>query len=137
LVELASSQNERPRYEPYGLAVSKNWLFERGGRPVIYDSPDALDQYHAGQQWRFVPYDPATGVDFSWEREWRINVEALKLDPKHTLVVVPSADEAFDLVYEFSTVEADWDDDGPCGTYHAPRWLAVSLDLFGFTAVGG
>jgi hypothetical protein len=45
LVSIASTKAERPRYEPYGIAVSKKWLFEQGGRPVIYDHPDAFPQY--------------------------------------------------------------------------------------------
>jgi len=49
-----------------------------------------------------------------------------------TLVIVPTADEAFKIVYEFANIEADYDDDGLImGAYHDPNWLAVSLDLFG------
>jgi len=48
------------------------------------------------------------------------------------LAIVPTADEAFDIVYEFAREEADWDEDGPVGIYYVPRWLAVSLDTFGF-----
>ena len=60
------------------------------------------------------------------------------MDPKHTLVVVPTADEAFELVYDFAEIEADWDVEGSkgegyiSGFYHKPKWLAVSLDVFGF-----
>jgi len=132
LVEIASSQEERPRYEPYGIAVSKTWLFEKGGRPVIYDHPDALNDFPKSLKYRFVPYDPIQGIDFIWEREWRIKTDFLILDPKATLVVVPTSEEAFDIVYEFAKLEADWDEEVPVGVYHVPKWLAVSLDLFGF-----
>jgi len=87
-------------------------------------------------QHRFVPYDLEKGIDFTWEREWRIRTGALALDPKNTLVVVPTSDEAFELVYEFADMEADFDyvdgESFPVGAYHTPHWLAVSLDLFGF-----
>lgn len=134
LIEIASSQEERPRYEPYGVAVSKKWLFAQGGRPVIYDHPDSSGELPEGLRYRFVPYDPARGIDFTWEREWRIRTDSLELDPKETLVVVPTSEEAFDIVYELADLEADWDRDGelPAGVYHKPKWLAVSLDLFGF-----
>jgi hypothetical protein len=132
LVEMAASEKERPRYEPYGVAVSKNWLFAHGGRPVIYDRPDGVMVLPEDQRYRFVPYDPTAGIDFTWEREWRIRSDSLQLDPKQTLVIVPTADEAFELVYEFAEAEADWDEDGPVGVYHVPMWLAVSLDIFGF-----
>jgi hypothetical protein len=133
LVEIAASEKERPRYEPYGIAVNKNWLFSKGGRPVIYDHPNALEAFPDDQKYRFVPYDPDQGIDFTWEREWRIQTDLLKLDPKETLVIVPTADEAFDLVYQFANMEADYDDEGnPEHAYHAAKWLAVSLDIFGF-----
>lgn len=141
LASIASSLEERPRYEPYGIAVSKKWLFEKGGRPVIYDQGDAILHYPKELLYRFVPYDPTDGPDFTWEREWRINTKELQLDPKHTLVVVPTAEEAFELVYGFAETEADWDVEGSSGeayitgTYHAPKWLAVSLDMFGFKGV--
>jgi hypothetical protein len=102
LVDIAASKCERPRYEPYGVAVSKTWLFQQGGRPVIYDQPDVLDNLSEDQRYRFVPYDPGQGIDFTWEREWRIRNDALRLDPKHTLVVVPTADEAFKLARSYA-----------------------------------
>ena len=136
LVAIAASKQERPRYEPYGVAVSKRWLFEKGGRPVIYDRPNMLVNLPKEHQYRFVPYDPAEGVDFTWEREWRIRTDALRLDPRQTLVIVPTADEAFQLVYEFAEIRPDWDvaegEGYISGFCHEPRWLAVSLDILGF-----
>ena len=38
------------RYSPFGLMFEKNWIFERGGRPVIYQ-PDS----------DFVPLDDLIG----------------------------------------------------------------------------
>jgi hypothetical protein len=135
LIEIAASERERPRYEPYGIGVSKAWLFMKGGRPVIYEHPDTLPSLPEKEKYRFVPYDPAKGIDFTWEREWRIKIEYLRLDPRETLVVVPTSEEAFDLVYEFADLEPDdWDEEAglPSHVYHKPKWLAVSLDIFGF-----
>jgi len=146
LISIAASKNERPRYEPYGIAVSKKWLYEQGGRPVIYDHPDTLKDYPESLRYRFVPYIPAIGnKDYTWEREWRIKVDELKLDPfAPTLVVVPSSKEAFEIVYDYADVdiEHEWGSDDysdPTAGYitgfsqvHKPKWLAVSLDMFGF-----
>ena len=41
LVKIAASKAQRPRYEPYGVAVTKEWLYGKGGRPVIYDMENA------------------------------------------------------------------------------------------------
>jgi hypothetical protein len=133
LVEIAASEAERPRYEPYGIGVSKSWLFGKGGRPVIYDHPDNYASFPEKEKYRFVPYNPAKGVDFTWEREWRIRTGNLTLDPRETLVVVPTSEEAFELVYEFADLEPDFDEEGvQANAYHKPKWLAVSLDIFGF-----
>ena len=135
LVELASIEDERPRYEPYGIAVNKEYLFRQGGRPVIYDHPDAFDELPKTHKYRFVPYDPEHGIDFTWEREWRIKTDFLKLDPGYSLVVVPTSSEAFELVYDFAEVQTEYDTYGEeaevTGFYHEAKWLAVSLDLFG------
>ncbi len=134
LFKLASymRENDRPRYEPYGIAVRKEWLFSQGGRPVIYQSDAEYENLSEELKWRHARYEPNNGIDFTWEREWRIRTSSLTLDPKHTLVVVPTVDEAFCIMYENSVLEAiDWDESSPSGVYHKPRWLSVSLDFFG------
>ena len=134
LVAIAASEAERPRYEPYGVAVTKKWLFAQGGRPVIYDQPDTFPELPDTQRYRFVPYNPNAGIDFTWEREWRFKGGILTLDPSETLVVVPTAGEAFNLAYELADMEADYDENGPVAAYHVQKWLTVSLDLFGFAS---
>jgi hypothetical protein len=146
LVSIATSPEHLARYEPYGIAVSKKWLYEKGGRHVIYDHPSARSDISKSQLYRFAPYDPERGKDYTWEREWRIKIDELELDPQHTLVVVPSSAEAFEIVYGFAHVDIehdwasdDWDD--PTAGYitgshhiHKPHWLTVSLEMFGFKA---
>jgi len=138
LVEIAASKDQRPRYEPYGIALPKTYVYEQGGRPGIYDHPSALDNLPQELKYRFVPYDPINEIDFTWEREWRVKTDLLPLVPEKTLVVVPTASEAVDLVYEFSDERAEYDVEGTSGEssisgfFHRARWLAVSLDLFGF-----
>ena len=133
LDEFAADESQRPRYEPYGVAVPKIWLFQQGGRPVVYDHPGAINTFPEPIKYRFVPYDPVNGPDTSWEREWRIRTGALRLDPKHTLVVVPSVDQAVILMQEESTVTVEPEHEhGGGGIIQNPNWLVVSLDLFGY-----
>lgn len=148
LVSIATLAEHLPRYEPYGVAVSKKWLYEKGGRHVIYDHPDERSDISKSQLYRFAPYDPENGKDFTWEREWRIKKDELELDPEHTLVIVPTSKEAFEVVYKYASVgivgheyEYDSDDwDNPNAAYiteahevqeHIANWLAVSLEMFG------
>ena len=139
LVQIAASQRERPRYEPYGIAVTKEWLFCQGGRPVIYEKSSEFVHFNDSQRYRLVEFDPEINIDFTWEREWRIKTDNLILNPKHTLVVVPTANEAFELVSSFAKQETDntiypgssGSADVAATWEPIPFWMAVSLDLFG------
>lgn len=137
LVKIAESASHHTRYRPYGIAVKKEWLFARGGRPVIYQPQAEYSLLPPGLQFRHVRYEPDNGIDFTWEREWRIRTDELTISPSHgeVLVVVPSADEAFDVTKKFCAKEPDdFDKDGnPQRCYEYPTWLTVSLDLFGLT----
>ncbi len=78
------------RYSPFGIMVSKRWLYARGGRPVIYQAEGEYDILPAAQSWRHVTYEPLRDppIDFTWEREWRIRVDTLAFGPEAAAVVV-------------------------------------------------
>lgn len=80
------------RYAPFGVIVSKPWLFKKGGRPVIYQTNDEFEFLNENQKFRHVRYDPQENIDFTWEREWRIRIDSLKLEPKETTFIVPTRD---------------------------------------------
>lgn len=134
LARQAADVGLRPRYEPYGVAVPKDWLFARGGRPVIYQAEEEYHLLPEEMKYRHVRYEPEN-VDFTWEREWRIKTDQLVLDSQAALFILPKADEVFDFMYEHATEEPDWDvldyDGLPQHFFHKPKWMAVSLDLFG------
>jgi len=87
---LAAPTAHRMRYRPFGIMVSKQWLFNLGGRPVIYQTDAEYAHLVNENQYRHVRYDPISGVDFTWEREWRIHTDALALESQHATVVVPN-----------------------------------------------
>jgi len=74
-------------------------------------------------KYRFVKYDIENEIDYTWEREWRIKTESLRLNPKYTIVIVPTAEEAFEIVYEFAEIEAEYDVEGTSGE------KAIFLDI--------
>jgi hypothetical protein len=78
------------RYAPFGVLVRKNWLSSVGGRPVIYQPEADYDLLHPEQRYRHVRYEPDKGIDYSWEREWRVHVETLPLPQSEVTYVVPS-----------------------------------------------
>jgi hypothetical protein len=82
------------RYTRYGVMVPKEWL-RKGGRPVIYQPDYEFALLPKSHRWRHVTFnfgnDP---VDFTWEREWRIQCEELLLDPGVVSFIVPSPSQA-------------------------------------------
>jgi hypothetical protein len=85
-----------PRFAPFGIAVPKTWLFERGGRPVIYGPAAEYYELPEAHRYRHVTYHPP-GYDFAWMREWRIATNALAIEPASTLVLLPTDEAAFGL----------------------------------------
>lgn len=79
------------RYSPFGIGVSKKWLFEMGGRPVIYQPANEFLNLSENIRWRHVTYDLGMEppIDFTWEREWRISCEELKISADSAWLVVP------------------------------------------------
>ena len=80
------------RYRPFGLVLDKNWFFQQGGRPVIYQPETEYDNLPENLQYRHVTYNPIKQpipIDFTWEREWRLCAEFLELDPEKCSVVIP------------------------------------------------
>ena len=86
---LASAAESPMRYKPFGVMVAKTWLFNQGARPVIYQPEADFDLLVEQQRFRHVRYEPGK-VDYTWEREWRVQVSALKLDPDQVTLVVPN-----------------------------------------------
>lgn len=118
-----------PRYKPYGIAVRKEWLFTRGGRPVIYQTDLERTSLPQTLQWRHVRYEPPH-IDFTWEREWRLCTDSLMLEPEATLVVVRTSQEAYQISYKFSELSQVRTPNSRV-IASTPTWVAVSLDLLG------
>jgi hypothetical protein len=84
---LADPSVEAMRYKPFGVMVNKACLFAHGGRPVIHQPEAEYPLLHESQQWRHVRYEPP-GEDS--EREWRVRIDELPLDPDAVTLVVPT-----------------------------------------------
>ncbi|TPQ32033.1 hypothetical protein [Cupriavidus pinatubonensis] len=90
LAQVMASAPGAMRYQPFGVMVSKDWLYARGGRPVIYGEPHEYEELPASMQYRYVRYRPEKrNGDWTWEREWRIAADALPLNPEVTTLIVP------------------------------------------------
>jgi hypothetical protein len=117
-----------PMLCPYGVAVRKEWLFQKGGRPVIYLAKGEEDYLSEPIKHLYEQYDPEK-PDFTWLREWRLKQPVLQLSPEDTLVILPSEDDAEGLAYH---IEKDGEYEGPGEytnyAYLVMRWHYITLD---------
>ena len=68
-------ENDYTRFSSYGIGFCKKYVFRKKGLPVIYQPRKFLDELPDSLKWRHVNLFMAEefGVDFTWQREWRIN----------------------------------------------------------------
>lgn len=70
-----NSDPEKPRYEPFGVVVTKKFAYQQGTKPVLYLSNDELDKLDipTDELWRVVRFEIKGKNWISWvhEREWR------------------------------------------------------------------
>lgn len=71
----ANTDKQKPRYEPYGVAITKETAYKYGCRPVLYLSNDEVNDLKIpdDELWRVVRFESTKGGWISWvhEREWR------------------------------------------------------------------
>lgn len=93
------------KYKPFGIRLSKDYVFSNGGRPVIYQPDNEYSLLPKDLRWRHVRYDPPH-VDFTWEREWRINADHVFLPVEEALIIVP--DEEWAEIFNIKFNEQEW-----------------------------
>ncbi len=120
------------RYMPYGIMLSKLWLYEQGGRPVIYQPDADYDLLPDSLRYRHVRYEPPD-VDFTWEREWRFPGSELGLDPAVLTAIVPDrqwVDKVKEAHREMLTRRAGLGVLGPKSVTEMP-WHFLALEDLG------
>ena len=75
ILNIQNSDPENPRYEPFGVLVTKTLAYEKGCRPVLYLSNNEVKTLRIprSEQWRVVRLEVSGDKWISWmhEREWR------------------------------------------------------------------
>ena len=101
-----------PRYEPYGVLISKSWAYDAGARPVLYLSKDE-QKFHLkvppDELWRVVRFEGVSDSTIGWlhEREWRAKGN-FKLPPSMLAVLVKSPTEAKKLQTQMTVKPQDF-----------------------------
>lgn len=98
VLKKAQTKTGFPRYEPYGILISKSWAYEEGARPVLYLSEDEQTsklKVPTKELWRVVRFEGVADSTIGWlhEREWRAKGN-FQLPPTMLAVLVKSPAEA-------------------------------------------
>ncbi len=91
---------QKPRYEPYGILITKKYAYSKGCRPVLYLSDEEVRGLGlpSNELWRVVRFEVSKKGWISWlhEREWRCR-GPFKLPSKIQGVVVKNTKDALKL----------------------------------------
>ncbi len=89
------------RYSGYGIQISKDTVYNAGGRPVIYDATVKAKSYlPENEWWRIVNFDlsnPNQIIDWSHEREWRVPGD-FSFTLSDIAILVPNSESYKELV---------------------------------------
>lgn len=90
--------SDKSKYQPFGVKYLKDYVFSQGGRTVIYMPSGEKNLLPDELLWRYMLHDPIAtsaerpfGVDFTWEREWRLPVEELSILDAYSIIVPDSS----------------------------------------------
>lgn len=83
-------------FEPFGIAIRKSWLVERGAAAVVYGVESTWESLSDEKRAFFQLNDPDGKVDWSIEKEWRIigDVDLRKVPVDAAVVFVRTAEDA-------------------------------------------
>lgn len=92
--KLRKEENHKIRYLGFGIRFQKHFIYQKNGRPVIYDDTNQAKEYlPESEWWRIVRLDLSDKkhiIDWTHEREWRVPEELL-FDYSQCEIIVPSS----------------------------------------------
>lgn len=111
------------RFSPFGLAFRKNWIFDRGGLPVIYQPRRFREKLPEDMRWRHCDFDLARNLDFTWQREWRVTCDSLPFEREDVIVVVPTNENAMEHLCSNHEIDFERND-----YFYDQDWEYVTLE---------
>lgn len=99
------------RFSDYGIGFQKTWIAGKGGLPVIYQPDSLFSEMAKSAQWRHCEMDFAKGIDFTWQREWRVPASMLSFTQEDdVIVVVRDEKEAIELATDNWEIDMERDE---------------------------
>ena len=86
-------------FEPYGIAIHREWLKQHGCRAVVYGDNAKWESLEPNERPFFQLNDPDGKIDWSIEKEWRVvgDVDLRKVPVEAALVFVSSESDACEI----------------------------------------
>jgi hypothetical protein len=104
---LSNPNQNNMRYFPFGVMFEKAWIFQKGGRPVIYQPYNEfkfLPESHKYLHETLRLGDPSKkDIDYSWEREWRICADELPFTPGDAILILPNHESINHLITYYTS----------------------------------
>lgn len=123
-----------PLYAPYGIGIKKDYIYQLGGRPVIYGDDKENRTLPQNLRWRYEYYHPQVH-DFTWLREWRVQKSSVELSFDNCFIIVDTNQDIEEMWYLTNTIDVDIDaqpEDGGFQTeysvYLSKKYRMVSME---------
>jgi len=93
------------RYAPFGIMFNKEYLYNKGARPVIYQQHKEVKLLDDSLKYLHVEYDLSNPEveDYTWEREWRIRATEVGIDTDEATLIIPNREIEEELKNENHT----------------------------------
>lgn len=124
----------QPMYAPYGIGILKEFIYQKGGRPVFYGDKTDGKILPKVLKWRYELYDPDKH-DFSWLREWRLPEAEVELLFDNCFFIVDTNNDIEELWHLINTIDVDVDaqpEDGGVNSmysvYLSKRYRMISME---------
>ncbi len=102
------NSNAKLRYVGIGLMFTKTYVYNNGGRPVIYDKTEEAKAYLPLQEWwRIVKLelsDESNIIDWTHEREWRLP-DDFNFKLEETIVILPNTKAYKNFISECRSID--------------------------------
>lgn len=110
-------ESKFPRFSLFGIGFKKEFVFQQGGLPVIYQPRHYLSNpdFPKKLRWRHVDLDLSNGksIDYCWMREWRVKGDFdFGTTCDQAIVVVPDAGDFEGVLYNIE-MDCEWIDGQP------------------------
>jgi hypothetical protein len=110
------------RFSDYGVGFRRAWIATIGGLPVIYQPNAMRSDLAPSSVWRHCEMDLQKGIDFSWQREWRVPIAELKFKPSDdVIIVVRTEEEAMEIATKNWAFDYERDE-----VFYAVIWCYVT-----------